>query len=141
MPKRSRRLTNWKHQPEVNLNSFLDLVLNVLLFFIFATEIAAFHALEVTIPSSSNAKSESHDKSEIIIYITRDNKINIDGQEIKSNDLANWLNQNKGSDNDQKYIIVRGDLNSELQTTVDVLSACRAAHINKIKVETKESAS
>lgn len=139
MPKRSRRLTSWKHQPDVNLNSFLDLVLNVLLFFIFATEIAAFHALEVTIPSSAHANNESHDKSEIIIYITRDNKINIDGDEIKSSDLADWLNQNKGSDNSQKYIIVRGDLNSDLQATVDVLSACRAAHITKIKVETKEN--
>ena len=139
MPKRSRRLTNWKYQPDVNLNSFLDLVLNVLLFFIFATEIAAFHALEVTIPSSAHANNESHDKSEIIIYITRDNKINIDGHEIKSPDLADWLNQNKGSDNNQKYIIVRGDLNSDLQATVDVLSACRAARITKIKVETKEN--
>ena len=139
MPKRSRRLTSWKHQPDVNLNSFLDLVLNVLLFFIFATEIAAFHALEVTIPSSAHANNESHDKSEIIIYITRDNKINIDGDEIKSSDLADWLNQNKGSDNSQKYIIVRGDLNSDLQATVDVLSACRAARITKIKVETKEN--
>jgi len=139
MPKRSRRLTSWKHQPDVNLNSFLDLVLNVLLFFIFATEIAAFHALEVTIPSSAHANNESHDKSEIIIYITRDNKINIDGHEIKSSDLADWLNQNKGSDNSQKYIIVRGDLNSALQATVDVLSACRAARITKIKVETKEN--
>ena len=139
MPKRSRRLTSWKHQPDVNLNSFLDLVLNVLLFFIFATEIAAFHALEVTIPSSAHANNESHDKSEIIIYITRDNKINIDGHEIKSSDLADWLNQNKGSDNNQKYIIVRGDLNSDLQATVDVLSACRVARITKIKVETKEN--
>lgn len=141
MPKRSRRLTSWKYQPEVNLNSFLDLVLNVLLFFIFATEIAAFHALEVTVPSSSTAKNENHDKSEIIIYITRDNQINIDGKVIKAAELGSWLNHNKGADNSQKVVIVRGDLKSDLQATVDVLSACRAARITKIKVETKEGAS
>ena len=141
MPKRSRRSRNHNQQPDVNLNSFLDLVLNVLLFFVFATEIAVFHAIEVDIPSSQQAKNETRDKNETIIYITQSNKIMIDGHEIPSQELTDWLNQHKSSTDSEQYIIVRGDLHSDLQTTVDVLSACRAAHITKIKVETKEKAS
>ena len=138
MPKRSRRLSSWKHQPDINLNSFLDLVLNVLLFFIFATEIAAFHAIEVAIPTSDRAKSETHDKNDVIIYITRDNKIMLDGQPFKKSELVTWLTQHNIAKSAQK-VIVRGDLNSELQATVDVLDACKAANIEKIKVETKQS--
>lgn len=141
MRKRSRRLTSWKYQPDINLNSFLDLVLNVLLFFIFATEIAAFHAIEVTVPSSKNAQSDSHDKKEIIIYIGKDNQISIEGTQFRAADLPAWLEKNKTSNNNENYIIIRGDLNSNLQAMVDVLGACRVAHISKIKVETKETAS
>lgn len=138
MRKRSNRASPWQYQPDINLNSFLDLILNVLLFFIFATEIAAFHALEVTIPSSQSANSESHDKNEIIVYISQDNRINVNGQYFDKAEFTSWLQKTTTSNSDEPSLIVRGDLESNLQTTVDVLTACKIAKINKIKVETKQ---
>ena len=140
MRKRSHRSSRWKHQAEINLNSFLDLILNVLLFFVFATEIAAFQALEVTVPSSQSSDNQTLDKKEIIVYITKDNKINVNGEYLNQAKFADWLEKNKNPDNDQNFIIVRGDLESHLQTTVDVLTACRMAKISKVKLETKDPA-
>ena len=136
MALRSRRSNRFKHQPDVNLNSFLDLILNVLLFFVFATEIAAFEAIEVTVPSSNYATHETLDKNEIIIYIGQDNRLNVDGKFLDKNGLEDWLSKNK---KDSTFVIVRGDLQSNLQAMVDVLSACRVAKIDKVKVETKTS--
>ena len=136
MAVRSRRSNRFKHQPDVNLNSFLDLILNVLLFFVFATEIAAFEAIEVTVPSSNYANHETLDKNEIIIYIGHDNRLNVDGKFLDKNGLEDWLSKNK---KDSTFVIVRGDLQSNLQAMVDVLSACRVAKIDKVKVETKTS--
>lgn len=136
MAVRSRRSNRFKHQPDVNLNSFLDLILNVLLFFVFATEIAAFEAIEVTVPSSNYATHESLDKDEIIIYISQDNRLNVDGKFLDKNGLEDWLSKNK---KDSTFVVVRGDLQSNLQAMVDVLSACRVAKIDKVKVETKSS--
>ena len=136
MAVRSRRSNRFKHQPDVNLNSFLDLILNVLLFFVFATEIAAFEAIEVTVPSSNYATHETLDKNEIIIYIGQDNRLNEDGKFLDKNGLEDWLSKNK---KDSTFVIVRGDLQSNLQAMVDVLSACRVAKIDKVKVETKTS--
>lgn len=136
MAVRSRRSNRFKHQPDVNLNSFLDLILNVLLFFVFATEIAAFEAIEVTVPSSNYATHETLDKNEIIIYIGQDNRLNVDGKFLDKNGLEDWLSKNK---KDSTFVIVRGDLQSNLQAMVDVLSACRVAKIDKVKVETKTS--
>ena len=136
MAVRSRRSNRFKHQPDVNLNSFLDLILNVLLFFVFATEIAAFEAIEVTVPSSNYATHETLDKNEIIIYIGQDNRLNVDGKFLDKNGLEDWLSKNK---KDSTFVIVRGDLQSNLQAMVDVLSACRVAKIDKVKIETKAS--
>jgi biopolymer transport protein ExbD len=35
-------------------------------------------------------------------------------------------------------VVVRGDLNSNLQTMVNVLSACKVADIEKVKIETEK---
>ena len=116
---RSNRAKRYlKHQPDVNLNSFLDLILNVLLFFIFATEIAAFQAIEVTVPNSNQASKETLEKHEIIVYISKDNKINIEGKFYSKTELEKWLIANKKSNT---FIILRGDLQSNLQSMIDVL--------------------
>lgn len=133
---RSKRSNRFKHQPDVNLNSFLDLILNVLLFFIFATEIAAFEAIEVTVPSSNVANKETLDKAEIILYISKDNRLNVEGKFLSKSELGPWLTEHKKNNT---FIIVRGDLESNLQAMTDVLSACRLAKIDKVKVETKAS--
>ena len=39
-------------QPDISLNSFLDLVLNLLLFFVFVTELAMFNSLSVAVPKT-----------------------------------------------------------------------------------------
>ena len=133
---RSKRSNRFKHQPDVNLNSFLDLILNVLLFFIFATEIAAFQAIEVTVPSSSAANKETLEKNEIILYITKDNRLNVEGKFLSKDALGAWLMENKKTNT---FIIIRGDLESNLQAMTDVLSACRIAKIDRVKVETKST--
>ena len=81
-------------------------------------------------------KHESLDKDEIIIYIGQDNRLNVDGKFLDKNGLEDWLSKNK---KDSTFVIVRGDLQSNLQAMVDVLSACRVAKIDKVKVETKSS--
>ena len=135
---RSKRSSHFKYRPDINLNSFLDLILNVLLFFVFATELAAFQSLEVTVPSSKSATSESRDQNQILVIIAKDNQINVDGNEVNQSKLATWLTTHKKEDS---VIVIRGDLESNLQAMVDVLSACRQAHIDKVKVETKSPAS
>ena len=131
---RSKRSHRFRYQPEVNLNSFLDLILNVLLFFIFATEIATFQSIEVSVPTSSHSDKDNIEKNDLIIFISKDNKINVNGTFMNVTDLEQWLSKNKTQNT---FVIIRGDLKSELQSMVDVLFACRKAQIDKVKVETR----
>ena len=138
MRNRSRRSSRWINQPDINLNAFLDLILNVLLFFVFATELAVFDAIDVTVPVTEFSDTQSTHKQALVIFITKDNQYLADGEKIEIDSLAAWLIQKKKEDVTFNSVIVRGDLNSSLQATVDVLGACRVAGIEKVKIETEK---
>jgi biopolymer transport protein ExbD len=138
MRKRSRRSSHAIRQPDINLNSFLDLILNILLFFVFATELAIYDAINVSVPVSESAETLSTDQQTVIIFITKDNQLLADGEHVESDNLAAWLLQKKKADTSFNNVVVRGDLNSSLQTMVNVLSACKVADIDKVKIETEK---
>lgn len=139
MRTRSKRSRRSIHQPEINLNSFTDLILNILLFFVFATELAVFEAIEVAIPVTEYSDKITNQRQEAtIIFITKNNQILVDGENVTTNQLSSVLTK-KSKMVSFSGIIVRGDLNSDLQTTVDVLSACKLAGIDKIKIETEKT--
>jgi biopolymer transport protein ExbD len=73
-----------------------------------------------------------------VIFITKDNQYLANGEKILIDNLAAWLTQKKKEDVTFNSVIVRGDLNSSLQATVDVLGACRVAGIEKVKIETEK---
>ena len=135
---RSRRSTFAKNQPDINLNSFLDLILNILLFFVFATELAVFDAIDVAVPVSDYAESTSTQKRTFIIFINKDNQYIVDGANVAIENLSNIILRKKKVEADFTGVVVRGDLNSNLQSLVDVLAACRLAGIQNVKVETKK---
>lgn len=138
MRTRSKRSRRSIHQPEINLNSFTDLILNILLFFVFATELAVFEAIEVAIPVTEYSDKITNQRQEAtIIFITKHNQILVDGENVTADQLSSVLTE-KSKMVSFSGIIVRGDLNSDLQTTVDVLSACKLAGIDKIKIETEK---
>ncbi|WP_333875010.1 ExbD/TolR family protein [Methylobacter sp.] len=138
MRNKSRRSSRWTNQPDINLNAFLDLVLNILLFFVFATELAVFEAIDVSVPITEYSDTLSRQRQALIIFITKDNQYLADGEKMPIANLAGWLSQKKQSDDTLNTVIVRGDLNSSLQATVDVLGACRMAGIEKVKIETEK---
>jgi len=138
MRNRSRRSSRWTNQPGINLNAFLDLVLNILLFFVFATELAVFDAIDVAVPVTEYSDTLSTQRQAVIIFITENNQYLVDGEKMSIASLPGWLTQKKQSDNTFNSVIVRGDLNSSLQATVDVLGACRMAGIEKVKIETEK---
>ena len=141
MRNRARRSARWRHQPDINMNAFLDLILNILLFFVFATELAIFEAIDVAVPVSEYSDTLSAPRQAPIIFITKDNQYSANGKNIAIENLANWLSLNKTNAPGFDTVIVRGDLQSNLQATVNVLSACRAAGVEKVKIETVKPSS
>ncbi|WP_197491521.1 ExbD/TolR family protein [Methylomonas methanica] len=104
----------------------------------FATELAVFDAIDVAVPVTEFSETSSTQRQALIIFITKDNQYLVDGEKMPISSLPEWLSQKKQSEPTFNSVIVRGDLNSSLQATVDVLGACRMAGIEKVKIETEK---
>lgn len=123
------------------MSAFLDLILNILLFFVFATELAVFDAIDLQVPVSEYADPQTTERQVLMIFITKDDEIMVDGKKLAPNELSHWLVEKKTNGQPIENVVVRGDLASDLQATIDVLGACRAAGIDKVKIETIKPAS
>ena len=104
----------------------------------FATELAVFDAIDVAVPVTEYSETSSTQKRTFIVFITKDNRYLVDGTKVAIEQLSNILIKKKKTDASFTGVIVRGDLNSNLQALVDVLAACRMANIENIKVETEK---
>jgi len=138
MRKRPRRFVPGKLQPDISLNSFLDLILNILLFFVFATELAVSNTLNVAVPKSEYGEQKPKDNTTLVIAVTKDNKYFINGEEVPVGGLAEQLRLRKQANSDLESVIVKGDLESRLQATVEVLGACKQAGVAKVRIETEK---
>ena len=137
MKRRPRHLSPGRQQPDITLNSFLDLVLNILLFFVFATELAVYNSLNVAVPKTEYGDSAAKDNEALLIQVTQEGRFFIGNEEIADSDLPSQMRRRKQENPNLKSVTVRGDLNSRLQATVDVLGACKEAGITKLRIETE----
>jgi biopolymer transport protein ExbD len=138
MRKRPRHLSPGRLQPDISLNSFLDLALNILLFFVFATELAVTKSLNVAVPKTEYGETTSKDNESLLIQVTKDSRYFIGQDEVAADKLPLRMREQKAANPNLKSVIVRGDLESRLQATVDVLGACKQAGIAKVKIETEK---
>jgi biopolymer transport protein ExbD len=105
---------------------------------VFATELAVFYAIDVAVPVTEYSETSSTQKRTFIIFITKDNQYLVDGIKVAIERLANLLIEKRKTDSTFSGVIVRGDMNSNLQSLVDVLAACRIAGVENVKVETEK---
>jgi biopolymer transport protein ExbD len=95
-------------------------------------------AIDVSVPITEYSDTLSTNRQALIILISKDNHYFVDGEKIPIESLAALLSRKKKEDETFNSVTVRGDLNSSLQATVDVLGVCRAAGIEKVKIETEK---
>jgi biopolymer transport protein ExbD len=120
----------------VNLNAFLDLVLSILLFFVFATELAVFDAIEVDVPKAEASEHQEDKAKTVMVSISGNNEFAIDGERVVTEGLKDAIKRYVETVA-ANSIIVRGDRGSDLQSTVSVLDACRGLGLDKVKIQTE----
>lgn len=133
---RRKRSLTWVSEDSLNLTPLLDVIFNLVFFFILATTIReAKSFLEVQLPSSSQAAVREAEKATLIITVTDTNKIYLGEQEVTPKDLEGLLKERPAAN--VKEIIVRGDAKAYNQTIVDVLDACARAGHYAVSIEVK----
>ncbi len=133
-----RRHKDWfeELQPGLNLTPLLDVLFNLIFFFILATTIKESQAfLNVSLPYSEQAQeTQKKPPSSLVIVVNDDNEILIQNSKVAINTLGDELKEMKKTGQIQQ-VLIRGDANAYHQTIVSVLDACAEAGLYKVSVE------
>lgn len=133
--KRRHRLT-WSGEESINLTPLLDMIFNLIFFFILATTLRQSKALlEVRLPQSSQAALQKMQKKTVVITLTRDDRIFIGEKEMTIQSLEEDLKNIPP--NEIERLILQGDAQSHHEAVVQVLDICARAGHTGVSVEVK----
>jgi len=91
--------------------------------------------LSTLLPSSSAANQATPDKP-IIITLTKDQRLQVNGQDCALSELANHVHQAaKGAKDPQ--VTLRSDAETNMQQVVDVMDVLRQAAIVRVSIATR----
>jgi biopolymer transport protein ExbD len=113
----------------LNLTPLLDVVLNLLLFFLIATH---FHQqerdLEVSVPEVGAAQPLTS-TPELIVNVTQDGRYKVVEQEFTESQLATLI-RDHATKNPHQPVLVRGDGRSALRYSARVMALCNRENID-----------
>ena len=117
--------------PQINLTPMLDVVFNLLLFFLAATTFAKEEVeLDMRLPVAASGVRGGEAK-QLIVNLLADGSISVDGRTVTMEALRQKLNAAQQRDSKQS-VLVRGDRAAQFGIGVQVLDACRLAKITKV---------
>jgi biopolymer transport protein ExbD len=115
----------------MNLTPMLDIVFNLLLFFLAATTFAREEvAMDLRLPQARSG-AESKGGHQLIVNVFADGRLQADGRVVTLEALRQKLQAAAARDKDQA-VLVRGDKQAQFGIGLQVLDACRLAKIGKV---------
>lgn len=123
-------------EPQLNLTPMIDIVFNLIIFFIVSMQFSNEQQFDVQLPSSSNAQPLTSPPDEIIVNVLADGRVAIKDEILTLDQLRTMLSDAQARYADQA-VLVRGDGRGVLQHTVNVFSVCRAARIENFSLATQ----
>lgn len=119
-----------------NLTPLIDIVFLLLVFFMLTAHFVKDQSLDIALPEADSAENfEEQDALEIVI--NNEGEILVDEKMIKSDELEASMQQAlQGRSN--KQVILRGDKNSKLDLTVQVMDAARKAGAESLDIITSQ---
>jgi biopolymer transport protein ExbD len=115
----------------INLTPMLDMVFNLLLFFLAATTFAREEvAMDLRLPQARSG-AESKGGHQLIVNVFADGRLQVDGRFVTLEALRQKLQAAAARDKDQA-VLVRGDKQAQFGIGLQVLDACRLAKIGKV---------
>lgn len=124
-------------EPELSMAPMIDIVFQLLIFFLAATTFAREdeRALELELPRAESSVPSSAAPREIVVEVLRDGRTFVAGAEVRAADLAADLRERAHGARDVP-ITVRGDRLAKHESIVSVLDACGVAGLSNVSVGT-----
>lgn len=138
---RGRRLQNREHKmQEINVMPLVDVALTLLIIFMVATPMMN-NVIKVELPSSriDDGAPKTHTQEEIIVYIDKQKKIYLNGQEYNLNNLLKALQKMVKKDSDE-VVFVKADQGVSYGIVIDLVDTIKiAGGIKYVALATKRA--
>lgn len=124
-------------EPSLNLTAMIDVVFNLLIFFMVGTHFAdAERQFDVQLPQVASAQPLTTPPDEIVVNIYGDGRIVLGRKEISLAELETHLAAAHERFAEQA-VLIRGDGQGVYQNIMDVLAVCHRAQITNFSLATQ----
>nr|ABX10639.1 biopolymer transport protein [uncultured planctomycete 3FN] len=118
----------------INLTPMIDIVFLLIIFFMVGTQFTQQeNQFEIKLPSVEAAQPLTTLPDEIVVMVSRDGAVLLDGKSTSLPELETRLKQAKKNYADQA-VVVRGDGQGVYQHVMDVMGVCHRAAITHINL-------
>lgn len=124
-------------EPYLNMTPLVDVILNLLIFFMLGTRFAEEERqIDIQVPSVSHAQPLTAPPDDIIVNVFPDGHIVVNQETLSPAQLGKLLNAAYRRFKDQA-VLIRGDGKGTYQSVMDVLSICQSAGIHNYSLATQ----
>ncbi|MFN0242916.1 MAG: ExbD/TolR family protein [Planctomycetota bacterium] len=125
-------------EPLLNLTPMIDVVFNLLVFFMLATTfLQREQLLGLELPAAASASPAARPLQELVIEISREGTTWIAGNQVDGTELARLLADAAHTD-PARPVTVRGDRRVYHEQVVHVLDECLRAGLSNLALSTRE---
>ena len=127
-----------RKKARIEIIPMIDVMMFLLVFFVLIS-VNVIRALGVKTqqPSSSQAQPLKTKDVQVIVTLSKENAIQVDGQNVDLGNLVKAIKQ-KANGSDQISIIVNSDKGAEVQTLIDVMDEVKKSGLGKISLAARE---
>jgi biopolymer transport protein ExbD len=123
---------------QVDFTPMIDMVFNLLIFFMVTTEFAKEEReLDVTLASASEARPLTATEETVFINISRDGQYIVDNRRMAVDDLEAFLRTKHTNNPASLAVKIRPDLAGTMQPYVSALNVCTKVGIKNASLATK----
>lgn len=123
----------------MNMTPMIDVVFNLLIFFLVATQFAdEERSLAVQLPASSEARPLTAQVRDLFVNIDREGRFYVGSRQVTREELHDIIARAAASNPGRQSVKIRPDKLSPVQQTVFALDACVANGIRNYSIETEK---
>lgn len=121
--------THLDEQPTLNLTSMIDVVFQLIIFFMVGTRFASIeHKIGVQVPQVGQAAARPSAPPKMVVHVKRDGTVLLDSTPITLDELGRKLREVRATDRNAS-VVVRGDGEGSFQSVASALATAREAGI------------
>lgn len=122
--------------PHIDMTPMIDIVFQLVLFFMVSTTFIDAPGIEVDLPQAS-ANTVLTEKNDLNVWVTSDGAIFINGDAVNREQLTDAL-QETAEDNPDTLVIIKADAGVEHGRVVQVMDLAQEKGLSRLAIATEE---